>query len=148
MIRRILILKRPSSRACVRRRHIQNQEHLLYGHRSLLTTQSRLLHTNLQINNSIASPVSGTRKKQTLTFYHDHDDDYGQEKGGSFNSIYLKSLAFGAAILLCDQQSLKAAEKEHNLQEKKTIWLLQACKDNDLQAIHRLIKDGVSRTSL
>lgn len=62
----------------------------------------------------------------------------------SHRLILISGLICGTLIISRDRLVVSAAEKELNIREKRIIALLQACKHNNLEAIRRLIKDGVS----
>lgn len=88
------------------------------------------------------SPIIYNKHRHDFSDFTFEPHENNQQK--SYTKIILTGFIVGSGTLLWDQQKVNAAEKDLNMEEKKSLWLLKACKDNDLQAIHKLIKDGVS----
>lgn len=100
-------------------------------------------------NTPTTSAFSSLKFGQTSSVSVDYTKPNEDSKRQDFTACWrnlavISGLLLGSAVLIREDSSkVHAAEKYLNENEKRVILLLKACKDNDLQAIRKLIKDGV-----
>lgn len=72
-----------------------------------------------------------------------NDSDHIDESWWYAGSILLGLASASLGLLLSSKESVSASEKQ-TIDKKRLNLLLCACKDNDLEGIRKLLKDGVS----
>lgn len=74
-------------------------------------------------------------------FSHNYDRRHESHNGWKyFTNVGISSFLLAAMLVPLSRKSINAAEKED---ARKTDLLLQSCRNNDLEAVRKLIDDGV-----